>query len=219
MLSYWVCDFDGEGLVDGAIRLKAIVGFLCWIAVTAGSSAHASSIEGRLLSIRDTISIVWLRGEFCGSSRMCEGMLYGGAEIAFGDGRIVVLDQLVLLNPETIDCLQWEPYWAFLAIAEAFAPSRTGTILGRRYALIKVGEFIAFEVDLTAATDKAMGFAAVGLAYVGEMDLTVKFAEPFPENLYLKALCDNAVSGSVLITEKRIEFRLQHNRSNNHATR
>jgi hypothetical protein len=200
-------------------QFGTIVAFLCWIAVAAGSSAHASSIEGRLLSIRDRISIVWLREEFCGSSRMCEGVLYGGAEVAVGDGRIVMLNQLVLLNPETIDCLQWEPYWALLAITEAFGRNRTGTILHHRYAQIEVGEFIAFEVDLTAATDKAVGFAAIGLAYVGEIDLAVKFADPFPENLHLKAFCDETVSGSALISEKRIEFRLQYNRSNNHAIR
>ena len=193
--------------------LRTFLVLICWGAIAAPNSADASAIEGRLLSIRDRINIVWLRGEFCGSSRMCEGMLYGGAEVALSDGEIVILDQLVLLSRETIDCLQWEPYWALLVITEAFAPNPTGTILGHRYTLIEAGQFTAFEVDLTAATDKAVGFAAVGLAYVGEMDLSVNFADPFPEDLHLKALCDETVKGSGPTREKRIEFRLQQNRS------
>ena len=194
----------------GACR-RVIVFLLSWLAFSAASLAHASSIEGRLLSIRERINVIWLRGEFCGSRRMCEGVLYGGAEVATGDGKVVVLDRLALLNSETIDCLQWEPYWAMQAVAEEFSGRRTGTILGHRYEMIEVGAFVASEVDLTAATDKSAGFAADGGAYLGEIVLSVKFAEPFPEDLHLKAFCDEAVRGFALITEKRIDFRFRGN--------
>ena len=184
---------------------------VCWLAISAASFAHASSIKGRLLSIRDRINVIWIRGEFCGSQRMCEGVLYGGGEVVIGDGKVVVLDRLVLLSLETTDCLQSDAYWAMLAVTEEFSGRRTGRILGHRYEKITHEAFIASEVDLTVATDKSMGFAADGVAYLGETVLSVKFAEPFPEDRHLKAFCDQSVSGFDLITEKRIDFRIRAN--------
>ena len=71
---------------------------------------------------------------------------------------------------------------------------------------------MAWPVDLTAATDRSAGFAADGVAYIGEIVLSVMFSEPFPEDLHLKAFCDEAIRGVEPIKEKRVDFRFRADR-------
>lgn len=185
--------------------LKLII--LTFVFVSPYARARAGEIiEGSLLSLKDRLQIVWVRGEHCGSSRMCEGILYSGAEVRLRSNSLVVIERLLLLSPETIDCKTWEPYWATQVVFEAFAPGRTGIILGHRYKRIDFSHLVAIELDLGAATDVRAGFAAAGTAFVGEIAFTVEFDSPFPEDLHLQSYCDEAVHGKVMINKKRVQF-------------
>jgi len=137
---------------------------------------------------------------------MCEGALYGGVRVALRKDHVITLDRLALLHPETTDCRTGDAYWALTTMAEAFSPERSGAIENHPYAQIQFGPLEAALIDLTAATDKSMGFAADGPAYIGSMELTVTFDEPFPEDAHAKAFCAENIAGTNLISTKTLKF-------------
>lgn len=172
-----------------------------------GSERHSNFVEGEIIHISEPLNIVWVQGEYCGSTRMCEGVIYGGVDVLSRSGSVVRLDRLVLLHPETTDCFGGDPYWGMLAVSEAFSPTRTGKILEHAYSSIEVGRFHAVEIDLSSVTDKRMGFAAEGAAFIGRGTITVNFSRPIQEDLHLKSFCNDEISGVGLITSKELVFR------------
>ena len=198
----------GRRSLVGGMRLVLcfVVAGLLLSRVNAGDTL-VPVVEGSLLSLKHALAAIWVRGEYCGSPRMCEGILYSGATVRQHTGKVVVIDKLLLLSPETVNCADWEPYWATQVVSEAFSPMRTGSILGHRYKRIDVGKLIAYELDLGAATDKSVGFAADGRAYTGEIVFTIEFEAPVPEDLHLQSFCDDVVHGTVMISQKRVAFR------------
>ena len=174
---------------------------------TKAGGLYRSSIAGELLHIRDAVSLIWIRGDYCGSIRMCEGVLYAGVDIRLKSGQVVRIDRLVLLHPETTDCARGDPYWAMLTVSEAFSPLKTGKIMGEIYSAIHVGPIRASKIELAPATDKRMGFAADGTAHVGRLTIIVDFAKPFPESLHLKSFCNDVVTGVMPILNKELVFR------------
>ncbi len=167
---------------------------------------RAEVVRGQIVSIDELLNLVWMKGEYCQSQRMCEGALYGGVRLALRKDRVITLDRLVLLHPETTDCRTGEAYWALTTMAEAFSPERSLAIEKHPYAEIQFGPLEATPIDLTAATDKSMGFAADGPAYIGSMELTVTFDKPFPEDAHAKSFCAENIVGTNLISTKALRF-------------
>lgn len=183
-------------------RLVTMLG----VFVLLSQPARAEVVRGQILSIAELLNLVWVRGEYCQSQRMCEGALYGGVRLAVRKGHVITLDRLVLLHPETTDCRTGEAYWAITTMAEAFSAERSGAIDKHPYAEIQFGPMEATPIDLTAATDKSMGFAAEGPAYIGSMELTVTFDIPFPEDAHAKSFCAENSAGTNLISTKALKF-------------
>ena len=156
---------------------------------------RAETVRGQILSIEQRMSVVWVRGEYCRSPSMCEGVIYGTIRVALETGRVVTLERLVLLHPETTNCRTGDAYWASSVVEEAFSPDRKGSIEGHPYSQIVIGMLEAVPIDLTAVTDRAMGFAAVGSAYLGSIELTVKFDAPFPEDVHAQSFCKEGTAG------------------------
>lgn len=173
----------------------AFLPVLLAIVVLMSQPPRAEAVRGRILSIEQRMSFVWVRGEYCRSPNMCEGVIYGNIRVALETGRVVTLERLVLLHPETTNCRSGDAYWATSVVEEAFSPDRKGSIEGHPYSQIVIGMLEAVPIDLSAVTDKAMGFAAEGSAYLGAIDLTVKFDTPFPEDVHAQSFCREGTAG------------------------
>ncbi|MGE3916708.1 MAG: hypothetical protein AB7F78_13520 [Hyphomicrobiaceae bacterium] len=185
----------------GVLMLVALVNM-----VLASQPSCAEIIRGKIVSIGQLENLVWVRGEYCRSTRMCEGIIYGDVRVALQTGHVVILKRMVLLHPETTNCRTGDAYWAFSAVREAFSQDRRGTIEGHPYSRIAMGTLEAAPIDLTLATDRAMGFAADGPAHIGALELTVRFDTPFPEDVHVQSFCKEGVAGIIPTLVKTLHF-------------
>lgn len=184
----------------------ALVLVVLAIMALVSQPSRAETIRGQILSIVQRLNLVWVRGEHCRSPSMCEGVIYSGVRLALLKDHVVTLKRLVLLHPETTNCRTGDAYWAVSVVKEAFFPGRKGAIEAHPYSQIMVSPLDAVPIDLTAATDRTMGFAADGPAYIGSMDLTVMFETPFPEDVHAQSFCKEGVAGNIPIHVKTLHF-------------
>ncbi len=179
--------------------------FIFALLMTTSHGEVSEPVQGQILSIGGIERLVWIQGSHCPGGGSCEGVVYQDVRVATQNGE-AQLPRLVLLNRETTDCEEFDPYWAVLALMEKFAPSPKGTLFDHKYSTIELSSLKAQPVNLSAITDKTIGFASSGPAHVGQMQVTVHFNQPFPENKHLASLCQDGSGGVQMIREKVLRF-------------